>query len=78
MWTSMWSEHFSPEDFINPEAKKRRLKHDAVPSILENLSNGRFRGDGDFGRKWSYESCNTAHDHASLADLAETSTTWKF
>lgn len=28
------SEHFRPEDFINPEAKKRRLKRDAVPSIF--------------------------------------------
>ena len=28
------SEHFSPEDFIIPDAKKRRLKHDAVPSIF--------------------------------------------
>ena len=28
------SEQFSPEDFINPEAKKRRLKRDAVPSIF--------------------------------------------
>ena len=28
------SEHFRPEDFINPEAKKRRLKRDVVPSIF--------------------------------------------
>ncbi|XP_068731089.1 uncharacterized protein [Montipora capricornis] len=28
------SEHFSPEDFIIPDAKKRRLKRDAVPSIF--------------------------------------------
>ncbi|XP_044171843.1 uncharacterized protein LOC122956242 [Acropora millepora] len=27
-------EHFRPEDFINPEAKKRRLKRDAVPSVF--------------------------------------------
>ncbi|PFX25192.1 THAP domain-containing protein 1 [Stylophora pistillata] len=28
------SKHFSPEDFINPDAKKRRLKRNAVPSIF--------------------------------------------
>ena len=28
------SEHFNPEDFINPKAKKRRLKHEAVSSIF--------------------------------------------
>ena len=28
------SKHFRPEDFINPEAKKRRLKRDVVPSIF--------------------------------------------
>ena len=28
------SEHFRPKDFINPEAKKRRLKRDAVPSVF--------------------------------------------
>ena len=28
------SKHFSPDDFIDPDAKKRRLKLDAVPSIF--------------------------------------------
>ena len=28
------SEHIRPEDFINPEAKKPRLKCNAVPSVF--------------------------------------------
>ena len=28
------SEHFSSEEFINPDAKKRRLQRSAVPSVF--------------------------------------------
>ena len=32
--TKICSEHFTSDDFINPDSTKRRLKVDAVPSIF--------------------------------------------
>ena len=40
-----------------------------------NLSNGRFRGDGDLDRKLSHDPCITAHDLANFPAVAGTSTT---
>ena len=40
-----------------------------------NLSNGRFRGDGDLDRKLSHDPCITAHDLANFPAVAGTSAT---
>ena len=49
----------------------------AVTEIIGNLSNGRFRGDGDLDRKLSHDPCITAHDLANFPAVAGTSTTWR-
>ena len=44
-------------------------------AIPGNLSNGRFRGDGDLDRKLSHDPCITAHDLANFPAVAGTSAT---
>ena len=46
-------------------------------AVLGNLSNGRFRGDGDLDRKLSHNPCITAHDLANFPAVAGTSATWR-
>ena len=43
--------------------------------LIGNLSNGRFRGDGDLDRKLNHDPCITAHDLANFPAVAGTSTT---
>ena len=47
----------------------------AVAVIIGNLSNGRFRGDGDLDRKLNHDPCITAHDLANFPAVAGTSAT---
>ena len=44
-------------------------------ATVGNLSNGRFRGDGDLDRKLNHDPCVTAHDLANFPAVAGTSAT---